>query len=444
MKAGARLQTAIELLDEITAQAGKPADAVISDGFRQRRFAGSKDRAAISEIVYGVLRCRGQIDWWLSRSDLPVDGRGRALTYAALMAPVAEGGTDILTDFAEQAEYGVTPPDAAETAWLDGIRGHGLGHPDQPVWVAANLPEWAAARFNEQFGTDWTRQAAALAAEAPVDVRINPTKADREAVAVSLAQEGIETAPCALSPVGLRLARRRPLRGTRAFKDGWLEVQDEGSQLVALLTHAQPGMKVVDFCAGAGGKTLALAAGMDNKGRIVACDTSETRLNRAAERLKRAGSFIVERRVLSSARDKWVKRRSGRFDGGFDRVLVDAPCTGSGTWRRNPDQKWRLGESDLAELTGLQSEILSSAARLVAPDGRLIYATCSLLKAENEERIEAFLAERPDFFRYPIEDVWAETVGGTCPMTGGALQLTPADHDTDGFYCAVLGRKLTA
>jgi len=440
MKAGARLQTAIELLDDIEAQTGKPADAVLSDGFRQRRYAGSKDRTAIAETVYGVLRRRAQVDWWLSRSALPVTGRSRVLTYTALAAD--EEGARALSEFADAGAYGIEPPSAEERAWLDGILGHGLDHPDQPPAIAANLPEWFAAGLSEQYGADWQRQAAALCEEAPVDVRANLLKADREAVAVALAQEGIETAYCALSPVGLRLTRRRPLRGTKAFKEGWIEVQDEGSQLVALLTHAQPGMKVVDFCAGAGGKTLALAAGMDNKGRIVACDTSEHRLSRAAERLKRAGSFTVERRVLSSARDKWVKRRSGRFDGGFDRVLVDAPCTGSGTWRRNPDQKWRIGENDVAELTALQSEILGSAARLVLPGGRLVYATCSLLKAENEDRIEAFLAERQDFFRFPIEDVWAEAVGGTCPMTGGALQLTPADHGTDGFYCAVLGRKL--
>ncbi|WP_425405085.1 RsmB/NOP family class I SAM-dependent RNA methyltransferase [Hwanghaeella sp.] len=443
MKPGARLQTAIELLDDIEAQSGKPADAVMSDGLRQRRYAGSKDRSAIAETVYGVLRCRAQVDWWLSRGELPATGRSRALTYTVLSLG-DEAGDDILSDFVEQAAYGVDPPDAAEQAWLEGLRGQGLNHPDQPIWVAANLPDWFVSSLEQQYGDDWRRQAAALSAEAPVDVRVNLLKADREAVAVGLAQEGIETAPCALSPVGLRLTRRRPLRGTKVFKEGWIEVQDEGSQLVALLTHAKPGMKVVDFCAGAGGKTLALAAGMENKGRIVACDTSEMRLSRAADRLERAGSFIVERRVLSSARDKWVKRRSGRFDGGFDRVLVDAPCTGSGTWRRNPDQKWRIGEGDVAELTALQSEILSSAARLVAPGGRLVYATCSLLKAENEDRIESFLAERQDFFRYPIEDVWAEAVGGACPMTGDALQLSPAEHGTDGFYCAVLGRKLTA
>lgn len=445
MRPGARLQTAIELLDDIDAQSGKPADAVMSDGFRQRRYAGSKDRAAIAEIVYGVLRCRAQVDWWLSRSDLPISGRSRALTYTALKAANEEGDeTQALAEFADAGAYGVTPPSAEEDAWLTELRGHSLEHPDQPSWTATNLPDWFATGLQAQFGAAWQKQAAALAAEAPVDIRANLLKADREAVAVALAQEGIETTYFDLSPVGLRLTKRRPLRGTKAFKDGLLEVQDEGSQLVALLTYAKPGMKVVDFCAGAGGKTLALAAGMENKGRIVACDTSEIRLNRAADRIKRAGSYIVERRVLSSARDKWVKRRSGRFDGGFDRVLVDAPCTGSGTWRRNPDQKWRVGETDVAELTALQSDILSSAARLVAPGGRLIYATCSMLTAENEARVEAFLAEREDFFRFPIEDVWAEAVGGNCPVTGGALQLTPADQGTDGFYCAVLGRKLTA
>jgi 16S rRNA (cytosine967-C5)-methyltransferase len=196
-------------------------------------------------------------------------------------------------------------------------------------------------------------------------------------------------------------------------------------------------MRVVDFCAGAGGKTLALAAEMQNRGHLVACDVSAPRLERATQRLRRAGASIVQRVPIAGARDKWVKRH-GRS---FDRVFVDAPCTGTGTWRRNPDAKWRLRPEDLAELTVLQAEILDSAARLARPGGRVIYATCSLLREENEAQIENFLASHSDFTLLPIAGVWAETVGGEPPGRGDMLRLTPARDGTDGFFVAVLERK---
>jgi len=439
MKPGARLQTAVELLDLIEAESSKPADAVLADAFRVRRYAGSKDRAAIAEIVYGVLRHRAQLDWWLDKRAMERTGRTRALAFAVL---TDRYGAATVPTTAQEGGYAVAALSAQEAEWLALLEGRALGDTDQPAETAANVPAWVAERLKRQFDGRWEAQAQALMTEAPVDIRANLLKTSREEVIDLLRGDGIDCAPCALSPVGVRLTQRRPLTGTAPFKQGLLEVQDEGSQLVALLVDAKPGQKVVDFCAGAGGKTLALAAQMGNKGRIVACDTSEVRLGRAADRLKRAGSFTVERRVLTSAKDKWVKRRAARFDGGFDRVLVDAPCTGSGTWRRNPDQKWRVAETDLQELTRLQSEILDSAARLVAPGGRLVYATCSLLQDENEDRIAAFLEGRPDFFLYPYADIWRETVGGAPPVEGDTLRLTPADHGTDGFFAAVLGRKL--
>jgi 16S rRNA (cytosine967-C5)-methyltransferase len=196
-------------------------------------------------------------------------------------------------------------------------------------------------------------------------------------------------------------------------------------------------MRVVDFCAGAGGKTLAIAAAMNNRGHLIACDVSEKRLERATQRLRRAGISIVQRRLLTGERDKWVKRHAGSFD----RVFVDAPCTGTGTWRRNPDAKWRLAENDIAELTILQNSIIESAARLVAPGGRLIYATCSFLREENEAQIERFLAGAPDFSHLPISAVWRTTIGGKPPSAGDVLRLTPARHGTDGFFVAICERK---
>jgi 16S rRNA (cytosine967-C5)-methyltransferase len=196
-------------------------------------------------------------------------------------------------------------------------------------------------------------------------------------------------------------------------------------------------MRVVDFCAGAGGKTLALAGNMANRGHLVACDVSERRLERATQRLRRAGVSIVQRVPLSSERDKWVKRHAQSFD----RVFVDAPCTGTGTWRRNPDAKWRLRPEDLSELTVLQAEILDSAARLTKPGGRVIYVTCSLLREENEAQVERFLAAHGDFTLRPIGAVWAETIGGEPPAAGDMLRLTPARHGTDGFFVAVMERQ---
>jgi 16S rRNA (cytosine967-C5)-methyltransferase len=218
-----------------------------------------------------------------------------------------------------------------------------------------------------------------------------------------------------------------------AFQSGLVEIQDEGSQLVAALTDARPGMRVVDWCAGAGGKTLALAATMANRGQLVACDVSASRLEGAVRRLRRAGVTNVERHLMEPG-DKWAKRRAGTFD----RVLVDAPCTGTGTWRRNPDARHRLSERDLLELERKQSSILDAASRLVRTGGRLIYATCSLLEQENEGQVSAFLIRHPEFVLVPLAQVWA--LQGAAPQ-GDMLSLTPARHGTDGFFAAVLERR---
>ena len=252
-----------------------------------------------------------------------------------------------------------------------------------------------------------------------------------------MAREGVDAARTKLSPMGLRLFERVPLGQIDSFRAGLIEVQDEGSQLASLLADARPGMRVVDFCAGAGGKTLALAASMGNRGHLVACDVSSRRLERASERVRRAGASIVQRKSLASARDPWVKRHAA----GFERVLVDAPCTGTGTWRRNPDAKWRLKPGDVAELTALQADILDSARRLVRPGGRLIYVTCSLLRDEDEAQVERFLAANADFALVPIAQVWREAIGTSCPSRADMLRLSPARHGTDGFFVAVMERR---
>ncbi len=444
MTPGARISAAIDLLDRLALADAPPADKLLADWARGNRYAGSKDKAAIAQAVYGVLRRRGQIDWWLKRCQGGVPtSRARMLIWLLL----GEGLrlTDLDSRFTGE-RHDPSPLTAVEkrvAVELAVQRGFALGC--QPVPVASNVPDFLGDALTSLYGDDAARQLAAHGDEAPVDLRVNSLKGTVEEAAVALREEGISATPTQLSPFGLRLPERRPLSGTKAFKDGLIEPQDEGSQLAALLVEARPGMKVVDFCAGAGGKTLALAAAMGNSGRIVACDVSEARLKRAQQRFKRAGVFNVEPRHLSSERDKWVKRRKAKFDGGFDRVLVDAPCSGSGTWRRNPDQKWSLTSEGLNELTGKQAGILESAARLVSPGGRLIYVTCSILREENEEQIDRFLAENQSFFAHPIQEVWQASLPGVdCPVDADAmhLRLTPADHGTDGFFVAVLGRKL--
>jgi 16S rRNA (cytosine967-C5)-methyltransferase len=401
MTPGGRISAAIEILEGLNAppdgQGAPPADKAMADWARGNRFAGSKDRQAIAGMVYGVLRRRGQIDWWLDRVRAGAPGaeptaRDRLLIWLLL----GEGWrlTDLEAAF-DGERFSPEPLSQREkrvAIELGTQRGFEFGC--QPVEAKANAPEWLAQRFQAVYGAEAARQAAAYLEEAPVDLRVNSLKADRPAAKAALAAEGIEAAETPLSPLGLRLKSRAPLSGTEAFKQGLIEPQDEGSQLAALLVDARPGQRVVDFCAGA---------------------------------LQALGRALEAR---------------------FDRVLVDAPCTGTGTWRRNPDQKWRTAERDLFRLMETQGAILESAARLVVPGGRLVYVTCSWLREENEAQIERLLNERPDFFAYPIRDVWDETVGalggGDCPAADGAtnLRLTPLEQGVDGFFVAVLGRKL--
>ncbi|MGA8401133.1 MAG: RsmB/NOP family class I SAM-dependent RNA methyltransferase, partial [Stellaceae bacterium] len=332
---------------------------------------------------------------------------------------------------------------------VEALAGRSLRHPAMPRAVANDVPDWLLPHLEAVYGDRLEEEMAGFNATAPVDLRVNLLKTDRAGAIRALAAEHVRTEPTPLSPIGLRLAERVPLSGLAAFKDGLVEVQDEGSQLAALLLGAKPGMRVVDFCAGAGGKTLALAASMANRGKIVACDTAGWRLDRSGQRLRRAGAGNVERKALTSERDPWVKRHAPKGkEGGFDRVLVDAPCLGVGSWRRNPDAKWRATPQDLAELQVRQHDILASAARLVKPGGRLAYVTCSLLREENEAQAERFLAETTDFALVPVARAWDEAIGTPCPTPtphgGDFLRLTPARHGTDGFFVAIFERAQPA
>lgn len=436
MTPGAQVAAAIDILTEIGA-GGRPADDAAAGYFRRRRYIGAKDRAQIASHVYAVLRHRAVIDWWIARiAKGAVGPTARSRTLAAIT--LLDGWRAAAVAAACDGDrFRPAKLNIAETRLIDGLAGRSLRHPEMPRAVANDVPEWLEPHLVRAFGTELEHEMAALNAAAPIDLRINLLKADRETARRALWAEGVAAEPTPLSPIGLRLKRRVPLSGLAAFKAGLFDVQDEGSQIAALIAGARPGMRVVDFCAGAGGKTLALAAGMANRGKLVACDVSAFRLERAAHRLRRAGVGNVERRALSSEHDKWVKHHAR----GFDRVFVDAPCLGTGTWRRNPDAKWRAKPNDLEELVERQQQILQSASRLVRPGGRLIYATCSLLQEEDEAQADAFLAERQDFALVPASQAWEETIGGASPAGDRYLFLTPARHGTDGFFVAVFERR---
>jgi len=444
MTPGARIAAAIDILEALAAGT-RPADDVAADYFRRRRYIGAKDRAQVARHVYSVLRHRAALDWWVDRAgrnNIAASPRSRMI--AALAVAESEPADEIAASF-DGGRFRPAALAPVEDRLVHALAGRSLRHPAMPRAVANDLPDWLLPHLEAVYGDRLEDEMAGLNAAAPVDLRVNLLKADRAGAIGALAAEGVRAEPTPYSPVGLRLRERVPLSGLAAFKDGLVEVQDEGSQLAALLLGAKPGMRVVDFCAGAGGKTLALAGAMKNRGKIVACDTAGWRLDRSGQRLRRAGASNVERRALSSERDAWIKRHARSFD----RVLVDAPCLGIGSWRRNPDAKWRATPQDLDELQVRQHDILASAARLVKPGGRLAYVTCSLLREENEGQAERFLAEVPDFALVPAARAWAEALGAPYPgrsTNGGGdfLRLTPAQHHTDGFFVALFERTTPA
>ena len=426
MTPAARLEAAIALLDAIETRTARPADAVANDFFRERRFIGSGDRRAVSDRVWRVLRARRRLTWWVPKATPRLLAAASLLVEGWTLAGVAGAfsGDRFAAAGLERNEYNALRP----------VEGHALDNPEMPEPVRFELPDWLYPRMLARFGDTLAAEMAALSEPAPLDLRVNILKGTREEARAALAGEGWEARPTPLSLWGLRIDGRRPVTSGPAFQSGLVEIQDEGSQVIAALTDARPGMRVVDWCAGAGGKTLALAAMMGNRGQIVACDVSASRLEGAVRRLRRAGVNNVERHLVIPG-DKWAKRRAGAFD----RVLVDAPCTGTGTWRRNPDARHRLTEQDLLELTRKQSSILDTASALVRAGGRLVYATCSLLQEENEGQVSAFLIRYPDFALVPLAQAWP--FEGTAPE-GETLSLTPARHGTDGFFAAVLERRV--
>jgi 16S rRNA (cytosine967-C5)-methyltransferase len=427
MRPGPRLAAAAEILDEI-AKGAQAADRILQAYFRARRYAGSGDRNAIIDRVWWILRHQGALAWRMGAGPAAT---GRALVLASL---VARDGLDLA---AIEALFDGTPhaPAPLEPGERTALA-RAAGDAPAPEWVALNLPEGLLPAFRRRYGSETADAVGALSGRAPLDLRVNVLRATRDAMASRLAGQGIETAPTALSPWGLRVLGRERVVEDDAFAQGLIEIQDEGAQLASLLVAAAPGQAVLDFCAGAGGKTLALWAAMKGEGRLVATDSDARRLARLAPRLARAGG-TVETHALGGPDDPWLVGEAGRFD----RVLVDAPCSLTGTWRRHPEMRWRLDAGDVARLAALQGEILDRAAALVASGGRLVYATCSLLVEEDEDVVAAFLARTRGFRPVAPDRAWAEAhLPGTAPVAGPGLLLDPWRHGTDGFFVAVLER----
>jgi 16S rRNA (cytosine967-C5)-methyltransferase len=421
------LEGAVDLLDAMF-PSRDTGDRVRQAWMKQHhKLYDPAEREALLHTVDEVLRLRGRLDWWIAggKNGLPPDARLRVAAYRILSSNAKADGLLWLFGGGDAAVEGV----------LRRLEGHTLEHPDMPSAAKHSGPDWIMPQLQKRFGADLDLELAAMLRAAPLDVRVNRLKTTRDAASSALQAEGLRSQPTPFSPIGLRLSPQAYVNNTQAHAEGLIEPQDEGSQIAAQLVDAGGCKFVVDFCAGAGGKTLVLGAAMKNAGRLVAMDVSTIRLTQAKQRLRRAGVHNAETRELDG---KWIKRHAEKAE----RVLVDAPCTGTGTWRRKPDAKWRLSQQDLDELVPRQAEILERAAKLVSPKGgRLVYVTCSVLMEENEEQVAAFLKRHPDFSVLPVTDIWAKTVGGACPVPGPYLSLSPGRHGTDGFFAAILVRS---
>lgn len=391
MTPAARVQTAIELLDTIIDAAqsnGPPADRVIAQGMRERRYAGSKDRRAIRELVFGAIRACG-----------PVPQSGRAA-----MLRLAQSDQTISALF-DGSNYG---PEAVSV--------------DEPIADAGVAPLWLIERLAESGFRD--ADADALLGRAPLDIRVNTLKADRSTL--PLPEQGQPLA----APNGLRFETATKIDQWPAYRDGQIEVQDHGSQLTCLATDAKPGETVIDLCAGAGGKTLALAAAMDNQGTLIASDTNRNRLRELGKRAERAGASMIETVLLDPQKEAAAL---SQWNGSADCVLVDAPCSGTGVWRRQPDNRWRLTEKQLANYVETQSYLLDLGAQLVKPKGRLVFVTCSLLDEEGAGQADAFVERNAAF------GVSAITLPAGEPH-GKGIRLSPYHNETDGFFIARFGK----
>jgi 16S rRNA (cytosine967-C5)-methyltransferase len=428
----ALLETAAELLRAVLTFE-HPADAVVSRFFREHRNLGPRERATLAETAYNVLRKKLLFEAFAQSAPKGVGDKARRLAILGFDAP---------------RDYLKSALSDAEKTWLDACDATRLDDPKNGLldMHRHNLPDWLVAPLKAQLGDEFWAFVQATNAPAPLDVRVNSLKQKRDVAGDLLKQVAIKNEATPFSPWGLRLAEKPQINKLKLFEDGVLEVQDEGSQLLALLLDAKRGEMVADFCAGAGGKTLAIGAAMRSTGRLYAFDTSAHRLEALKPRLSRSGLSNVHPAAIAHERDERIKRLAGKMD----RVLVDAPCSGLGTLRRNPDLKWRQKPQDIEELTQKQAAILASAARLLKSGGRLVYATCSVLPQENEAIAKAFSEAHLDFEPLPAQSVLEQLkvpqAASLCSAGAGGeaglyLRLWPQRHKTDGFFAAMWQKR---
>lgn len=431
MTPSARLSSVIELLDTIMGDAG-PAEHEVRAYFRARRYAGSKDRRWITEFLYVIFRRLGEIDWILAQLDIEPTGRSRALCAMVFIEKVSPS---TLTESYFEGPHAVTTLDELEIEALGKLDGLDLS--TMPDHAKENFPEWIANILSDQFGSSAKSVMQAYQGRAPLTLRVNRLKAEHEEVLRLLREDDIDAEATTISPIGITIKGQVNIASHQIMQLGLIEIQDEAAQISSLLTCAKPGMTVVDYCAGAGGKSLAIAGEMDNTGEIIAFDVNLRRMKDLSARRRRANATILQTHLLSEgdAADENVDR----LNGSMDRVFVDVPCSGSGTWRRQPDQKWTFSEEKLENLVALQKSILGKAAELVAPGGRLVYATCSIFDAENANQVTAFLAENPEFSLIPVSKIWSEA-GLPGKRNEEFLKLSPDEFGSDGFFTAILCR----
>lgn len=430
MTPAARIAAAIDILADF-ATSPEPVERTIDRWFRTRRFAGSKDRRAVREIVFSTVR-----NW--DAAAHAADCRDPRMVVATSL--LLFGGHDLAS---LQALFGADryAPPPLEPQEVDRLASAGQRFAGAPRAARCNYPAWLEPELAMAFGDGIEAEMRAFMDRAPLDLRVNTAKTTVADAIGALASERIAAEPMPLSSVGLRCASEAKVTRTAAYRDGLVEIQDEASQIAALVVGAKPGERIVDYCAGAGGKSLAMASAMANSGRIFAFDLSAARLEPLGERARRAGTAIIETHGLA---DRATRAVLDELSGSADRVLVDAPCSGTGTWRRAPDARWKLTPDRLAGYCQAQSRVLREAAALVRPGGRLVYVTCSILPRENGAQVETFLSQVPGFSPVPTGEVWHEALQSPPPaglhaMTAGLL-LTPHTTGTDGFFIAVFER----
>lgn len=429
MKDGGRLAAAIEVLTDIEKR-HRPAQEALRDWGLSHRFAGSGDRTAIGNLVFDALRRRLTLGWQME-SDAP-----RALVLGTY-CQTWQMGSETLQQVLADDRHAPEPLTDEEKQALEKKKPK-----PAPDYVQADVPEWVWPSFIANFEEAAVEEGRALAQRAPIDMRVNTLKSSREKLLKRMSSTGAGATP--ISPVGLRIAARPGgakmphVQAEEGFRKGWFELQDESSQIAAQLVFARPGEQVLDFCAGGGGKTLALAADMDNRGQIYAYDADKRRLAPIHERIARSGARNIQVRSPGDAALDDLKER-------MDRVLVDAPCTGTGVWRRRPDAKWRLSEKALEERLAEQEAAIGTASKFVRRGGYLIYATCSVLPEENEQQVYGFVEENPNFEVISLGEVWQDRFGFEVAKPWSAdmlsITMTPASTNTDGFFLAVMIRN---